>query len=110
MSERKNDACQNKFLWFQFIAELDVKPVKCGLAYEISSWPKTIGLSGETFYRLYLPLSGKFQILHPDGAILIEPGQLYLLPCNMPLTTHMTPMKRISVLVNWLPSCCPVIQ
>ena len=85
MSERKNDACQNKFLWFQFIAELDVKPVKCGLAYEISSWPKTIGLSGETFYRLYLPLSGKFQIIHPDGAILIEPGQLYLLPCNMPL-------------------------
>ncbi len=85
MSERKNDACHNKFLWFQFVAELDVKPVKCGLAYEISSWPKTIGFSGEMFYRLYLPLSGKFQILHPDGAILIEPGQLYLLPCNMPL-------------------------
>lgn len=85
MPERKNDACHNKFLWFQFVAELDVKPVKCGLAYEISSWPKTIGFSGETFYRLYLPLSGKFQILHPDGAILIEPGQLYLLPCSMPL-------------------------
>ena len=86
MSERKNDACQNKFLWFQFIAELDVKPVKCGLAYEISSWPKTIGLSGETFYRLYLPLSGKFQILHPDDAAQTQFKQLA--QCNAQPQTH----------------------
>lgn len=85
MSERRNDACRNPFLWLQFIAELDVKPVTCGLAHAISTWPKTIGFSGENFYRLYLPLSGKFRILHPDGAFLIEPGQLYLLPCSMPL-------------------------
>ena len=31
-------------------------------------------------------------------------------PCNSPLTTHMTPMKRIIVLPNWSPECSPVIQ
>ena len=31
-------------------------------------------------------------------------------PCNRPFTTHMIPMKRIIVLVNCEPSCCPVIQ
>ena len=31
-------------------------------------------------------------------------------PCNMPFITHMIPMKRIIVLVNCEPSCCPVIQ
>lgn len=31
-------------------------------------------------------------------------------PCNMPLTTHMTPMKRISVLLNCEPELSPVIH
>ena len=31
-------------------------------------------------------------------------------PCNRPFTTHMTPMKRIIVLVKRSPVCSPVIQ
>lgn len=85
MPERQNNACSNGFLWNEFLAELDVKVIKSGLAYNVFSWKNLRGCSGDVFYRLYLPLSGRFRIVHPDGACLIEPGNLYLIPSVVPL-------------------------
>ena len=39
MVENRNEKCSNNFIWNQFLAELDVKTIKSGQAYNIESWP-----------------------------------------------------------------------
>lgn len=85
MTDNRGLKYNNDFFWNQFLAELDVKVIKSGLAYEISTWTTLVSYSGDIFYRLYLPLSGSFRIAYPDGAALIHPGNLYLIPCATPL-------------------------
>lgn len=83
--ERQNNTFSNTFQWNQFLAELDLNVIKCGIAFNVSSWQSLHSFSGDIFYRLYLPQSGNFRILYPDGECRIEPGNCYLLPCNTPL-------------------------
>lgn len=83
--ERRNHTFSNSFPWNQFLAELDLKVIKVGVAFNVCTWQSLRSFSGDIFHRLYLPRSGKFRILYPDGECLIEPGNLYLLPCNTPL-------------------------
>ena len=85
MADNRGLKYNNDFFWNQFLAELDVKVIKSGLAYGISSWSTLMNYSGEIYYRLYLPFSGKFRILYPDGAVLVHPGGIYLIPCATPL-------------------------
>lgn len=46
MVENRNEKCSNKFIWNQFLAELDVKTIKSGEAYNIQSWPTLQMFSG----------------------------------------------------------------
>lgn len=85
MQERKNGGCGNTFAWNQFLAELDVKAIKSGLGYNIDTWSSLRDFSGDIFYRLYLPLTGKFRLVYPEGSCLVEPEHLYLIPCTTPL-------------------------
>ena len=85
MIENRSEKCNNDFPWNQFLAELDVKVIKSGQAYNIASWPTLQGFSGEVYYRLHLPLTGKFRVVYPGGSCLVEPGNLYLMPCTLPL-------------------------
>ena len=77
MVENRNEKCNNNFIWNQFLAELDVKTIKSGEAYNIQSWPTLQMFSGEVYYRLHLPVSGKFRVVYP--------GNLYLIPSILPL-------------------------
>ena len=85
MIENRSEKCNNDFPWNQFLAELDVKVIKSGQAYNIASWPTLQMFSGEVYYRLHLPLTGKFRVVYPGGSCLVEPGNLYLMPCTLPL-------------------------
>lgn len=85
MVENRGLKYNNDFFWNSFLAELDVKTIKSGLAYEISTWSTLLSYSGDIFYRLYFPLTGSFRIVYPDGAALIRPGGVYLIPCVTPL-------------------------
>ncbi len=85
MVENRNEKCNNNFIWNQFLAELDVKTIKSGQAYNIQSWPTLQMFSGEVYYRLHLPVSGKFRVVYPGGSCLVEPGNLYLMPSILPL-------------------------
>ena len=71
------------FAWNQFLANLDVKIVKAGFAENIRKWSFKNGLSVEMFYRLYLAVSGSFRLIHSKGVCVVEPGNLYLIPCNI---------------------------
>ena len=59
MLENRSKKCNNDFIWNQFLAELDVKVIKSGVAYNIFSWSTLQGFSGEAYYRLHLPITGK---------------------------------------------------
>ena len=72
MVENRGLKYNNDFFWNSFLAELDVKTIKSGLAYEISTWSTLLSYSGDIFYRLYFPLTGSFRIVYPDGAALIR--------------------------------------
>ncbi len=85
MLENRSEKCSNDFIWNQFLAELDVKVIKSGVAYNIFSWSTLQGFSGEAYYRLHLPITGKFRTVYPGGSCLVEPGNLYLMPCSLPL-------------------------
>ena len=70
--------------WNQ-LANLDIKIVKIGFAERFHKWFFRHGTSEELFYRLYYAVSGSFRLIYPNGVCVIEPENLYLIPCNVPL-------------------------
>lgn len=71
------------FAWNQFLANLDIKIVKAGFAENVRRWSFRDGLSEEVFYRIYLSVSGSFRLIHSKGVCVVEPGALYLIPCDV---------------------------
>lgn len=71
------------FAWNQFLADLDVKIVKAGFAENYRQWPFKQGLTDDIFYRIYLAVSGSFRLIHSKGVCVVEPGNLYLIPCDV---------------------------
>ena len=71
------------FAWNQFLANLDTKIVKAGFAEHVRKWSFRDGLSEEVFYRIYLSVSGSFRLIHSKGVCVVEPGYLYLIPCDV---------------------------
>lgn len=85
MNSRKNTAFQNQRVWNDFIAHLDVNVFEVGIGEDIADWPKNPDFSCDVFFRLYLPLTGRFLIRTPANELPICPGGLYLIPAFVPL-------------------------
>ena len=79
--EQKNSCFKPDDEWNR-LADVDIKVVRIGFAENYSKWEFEHGFSEEVFYRLYFAVSGSFRIVYPDGACVIEPGNLYLIPCD----------------------------
>ena len=82
-SERVDYYVKSNFTWNQFLANLDVKIVKAGFSGNVRKWSFRDGLSEEVFYRIYLADSGSFRLIHSKGVCVVEPGYLYLIPCDV---------------------------
>ena len=82
-SERVDYYVESNFTWNQFLANLDVKIVKAGFSGNVRKWSFRDGLSEEVFYRIYLADSGSFRLIHSKGVCVVEPGFLYLIPCDV---------------------------
>ena len=80
-TEQKNSCFRLKDDWNQ-LADIDIKVVRIGFAEDFLKWPFEHGCSEDEFYRLYFAVSGSFRIIYPAGSCVIEPGSLYLFPCN----------------------------
>ena len=95
---RMNYSRKNQFVWNDMLAALDLKLICAGVAFRISDWPGLNDFSGDFFFRLHLPLFGRFRISWPGGSIVEEPGKLYLLPAGTPLKfSGITPSTHIWV-------------
>ena len=94
---RMNYSRKNQFVWNDMLAALDLKLICAGVAFRISDWPGLNDFSGDFFFRLHLPLFGRFRIFWPGGSIVEEPGKLYLLPAGTPLKfSGITPSTHIA--------------
>lgn len=95
---RMNYSRKNQFVWNDMLAALDLKLICAGVAFRISDWPGLNDFSGDFFFRLHLPLFGRFRIFWSGGSIVEEPGKLYLLPAGTPLKfSGITPSTHIWV-------------
>lgn len=82
---RKNTFFYNHQVWNDFVAHLDVNVLNAGIGEEIIDWPANPDYSCEVFFRLYLPLTGKFVMQTPTAELPIVPGGLFLIPAFVPL-------------------------
>ena len=81
-AEQKNIFFKPKDEWNQ-LADIDIKVVRIGFAEDFLKWQFEHGFSEEVFYRLYFAVHGSFRIIYPGGVCMIEPGNFYLIPCDM---------------------------
>ena len=94
--QRLNYSRRNQFAWNDMLAALDLKLIGAGVAFRISDWPGLNDFSGDIFFRLHLPLFGRFRVSWPGGSIEEKPGNLYLLPAGTPLKfSDITPTTHI---------------
>lgn len=73
-------------LWYAALGELDLEIVAAGFGRQIREWKMHAAFSGDNFYRLYLPLRGKFRLEFEDRSWEITPGKLYLVPPGTPFS------------------------
>ncbi len=73
-------------LWYAALGELDLEIVSAGFGKQIREWKMHAAFSGDNFYRLYLPLRGKFRLEFEDRAWEIVPGKVYLVPPGTPFS------------------------
>lgn len=71
-------------VWYTALSELDLEIVGAGFGRQIREWKTHATFSGDNFYRLYLPLRGKFRLEFEDRVWEIMPGNLYLVPPGTP--------------------------
>lgn len=88
--ERINHIYVNRLNASEAVDSLDIRLLACGLGERIHSWPVNPFFSSEPFYRIYLPLEGRFRLRSPEEELELAPGALYLIPA-------LTPLKFISV-------------
>lgn len=77
---------RNMPLWYTALNELDLEIVAAGFGKQIREWKMHAAFSGDNFYRLYLPLRGKFRLEFEDRSWEITPGKLYLVPPGTPFS------------------------
>lgn len=82
-AEKREHADTPNFRWNHFLANLDLLIVKAGYAENIRKWSFKQDLTVNVFYRLYLAVSGSFRLQYLSGECVVEPGYLYLIPCDM---------------------------
>ena len=63
--QRLNYSRRNQFAWNDMLAALDLKLIGAGVAFRISDWPGLNDFSGDIFFRLHLPLFGRFWVSWP---------------------------------------------
>ena len=81
-AEQKNSFFKPKDEWNR-LADIDIKVVRIGFSEDFMKWQFERGFSEEVFYRLYFAVHGSFRITYPAGVCVIEPGNLYLIPCDV---------------------------
>ena len=81
-NDQKNRCVKLLYEWNPFLANLDIKVVRAGIAENFHRWPFRQGLTEDIYYRLYLAVSGSFRLEYSKGSCVIEPGNLYLIPCD----------------------------
>lgn len=63
----------------QLFFSLDLQPITVGIGYNITTW-KHHGISPAPFFRIYLLLSGEFEICFPSETYTLKAGNMYFIP------------------------------
>ncbi len=63
----------------QLFFSMDLQPITAGIGYDITSW-KHHGISPAPFFRIYLLLTGEFQVRFPSETHTLTAGNMYFLP------------------------------
>jgi AraC-like DNA-binding protein len=66
------------------ISCLDIKPLVCGYVVGKTDLQEFHPFRTDPFFRMYYPIEGKLQVSGCAGATIIQPGNLYLFPANVP--------------------------
>jgi len=74
-------------LFDEFAGAFDFRFFAGGFAYKFDNWTH-FGITGEPYFRIYLPLRGGFSLLFPEKGYDIAPGGIYLVPSNIPFSFH----------------------
>ena len=72
--------------WHTFLGGLDLEIVGTGFGEKIRVWRCHPSFGGDNFFRLYLPVRGKFRLLYAETCCVVEPGYLCLLPAGTPFS------------------------
>ncbi|MEI3039936.1 MAG: hypothetical protein V8T90_12815 [Victivallales bacterium] len=86
MKNGKNSISEGEINPASLMASMDLEFIAAGIGEKTLHWTKLNAFCGYVFFRIYCLESGRFQIKDPYGVTVLEPGNLYLIPCFTPLT------------------------
>lgn len=86
MKNGKNSISEGEINPASLMASMDLEFIAAGIGEKTLHWTKLNAFCGYVFFRIYCLENGRFQIKDPYGVTVLEPGNLYLIPCFTPLT------------------------
>lgn len=81
----QNNAVRYLYDWKIFSGNLDVECLIAGKVEERLVWTHRSRFSGDPYFRFYLPLKGKFELVYDsEKTVEVHPGEWYLIPPETP--------------------------